>query len=71
MIKVALTLIIHLILHFIETFDNIQTCVLLVRAETARVFGNLSRRVEIRQCFHDDGEFAAVLGDLDKSPIFR
>ena len=43
----------------------------LVRAETARVFGNLSRRVEIRQCFHDDGEFSEILEDLDINTNIR
>ena len=48
-------------------------CILksLVRAETARVFGNLSRRVEIRQCFHDDGEFSEILEDLDITTNIR
>ena len=44
---------------------------MLVRAETARVFGNLSRRVEIRQCFHDDGEFEEILADLEISDTMR
>ena len=32
-----------------------------VCAETARVFGNLSRRPEIRQCFLEEGEFSGAV----------
>ena len=44
-------------------------------AETARVFGNLSRRAEIRQFFLDDGEFAFTVDllsrpDLDRDLIY-
>ena len=44
---------------------------MIVRAETARVFGNLSRRVEIRQCFQDDGQFVDILSDLDSAQTIR
>ena len=44
---------------------------MIVRAETARVFGNLSRRVEIRQCFQDDGQFVDILSDLDSAHTNR
>ena len=42
---------------FLKMQDSVAVC-----AETARVFGNLSRRPEIRQCFLEEGNGSLSLG---------